>query len=469
MAFTASQAFDLLRTAFSRNRLPHALLIVGDEHQGASRLILQLLELINGIRADHLDSVRDEYCRLVRPKSKSRRILRDDIRAVEPFLQQRAAEGKWKIAVFMDAERMNDEAANAFLKTLEEPPGQCLLILSTSQPDQLLQTIISRCVRVNLLQSGEFRLTPIQEALLPHWLETCRNLNNDLAALAFRSRFMDVMAEAKAAITKNLNQALKDEAREAAQGTDASDWEARNKDANAAQIETEYLEQRNQALELLISWFGQAALIASGAPEVAPIHPEVRTLAAQMPVNELLKRMEALNRLRDDLNFNIHEIQEALLPHWLETCRNLNNDLAALAFRSRFMDVMAEAKAAITKNLNQALKDEAREAAQGTDASDWEARNKDANAAQIETEYLEQRNQALELLISWFGQAALIASGAPEVAPIHPEVRTLAAQMPVNELLKRMEALNRLRDDLNFNIHEALALDVHLLAAVGSC
>ena len=287
MAFTASQAFDLLRTAFSRNRLPHALLIVGDEHQGASRLILQLLELINGIRADHLDSVRDEYCRLVRPKSKSRRILRDDIRAVEPFLQQRAAEGKWKIAVFMDAERMNDEAANAFLKTLEEPPGQCLLILSTSQPDQLLQTIISRCVRVNLLQSGEFRLTPIQEALLPHWLETCRNLNNDLAALAFRSRFMDVMAEAKAAITKNLNQALKDEAREAAQGTD--------------------LEQRNQALELLISWFGQAALIASGAPEVAPIHPEVRTLAAQMPVNELLKRMEALNRLRDDLNFNIHE------------------------------------------------------------------------------------------------------------------------------------------------------------------
>lgn len=307
MAFTAPQAFDLLRTAFSRNRLPHALLIVGDEHQGASRLILQLLELMNGIRADHLDGVRDEYCRLVRPKSKSRRILRDDIRAVEPFLQQRAAEGKWKIAVFMDAERMNDEAANAFLKTLEEPPSQCLLILATSQPDQLLQTIISRCVRVNLLQSPEFRLTPIQEALLPHWLETCRNLDNDLAALAFRSKFVDVMTEAKAAITKNLSQALKDEAKEAAQGTDTSDWESRNKDANAAQIETEYLEQRNQALELLISWFGQAALIASGAPEVTPIHPEVRTLAAQMPVNELLKRMEALNRLRDDLNFNIHE------------------------------------------------------------------------------------------------------------------------------------------------------------------
>ena len=125
MAFTASQAFDLLRTAFSRNRLPHALLIVGDEHQGASRLILQLLELINGIRADHLDSVRDEYCRLVRPKSKTRRVLRDDIRAVEPFLQQRAAEGKWKIAVFMDAERMNDEVVFVFLLCC---PMECMYL-----------------------------------------------------------------------------------------------------------------------------------------------------------------------------------------------------------------------------------------------------------------------------------------------------------------------------------------------------
>lgn len=307
MAFTASQAFELLRTAFSRNRLPHALLIVGDEHRGVAQLILQMLELINGIQANHLDGVKDEYCRLVRPKSKSRRILRDDIRGVEPFLQQRAAEGKWKIAVFMDAERMNDEAANAFLKTLEEPPGQCLLILATSQPDQLLQTILSRCVRVNLQQSGEFRLTPIQEALLPHWLEACKNLNNDLTALVFRSKLLDVLTEAKATITKNLNQALKEEAKEAAEGTDTSDWESRNKDTNAALIETEYLEQRNQALDLLISWFGQAALIASGAPEITPIHPEVKTLAEQVPVNELLKRMDAINKLRDDLNFNIHE------------------------------------------------------------------------------------------------------------------------------------------------------------------
>lgn len=136
MAFTASQAFDLLRTAFSRNRLPHALLIVGDEHQGASRLILQLLELMNGIRADHLDSVRDEYCRLVRPKSKSRRILRDDIRAVEPFLQQRAAEGKWKIAKMIIQcyqPRNEQQQFHIFSGILLHPLSMSAIILSNSR------------------------------------------------------------------------------------------------------------------------------------------------------------------------------------------------------------------------------------------------------------------------------------------------------------------------------------------------
>ncbi len=307
MAFTATQAFDLLHTAFTRGRLPHALLVVGDEHQGASDLIMRLLQLINGIHAAHPDNVRDEYFRLVRPKSKTRRILREDIRAIEPFLQQRAAEGKWKIAAFMDAERMNDEAANAFLKTLEEPPSQCLLILCTNQPDQLLQTIISRCVRVTLLQSDEFRLSPIQEQLLPHWVEACRHIGNDIAALGFRANFKQVMDAARAAITKNMNQALKDEAKEVAQGTDTADWESRNKDTNAALIETEYLEQRQQALDLLISWFGQAARIASGAPPLTPIHPDVATMASQMPIHEILRRMDELNKLRDDLNFNLDE------------------------------------------------------------------------------------------------------------------------------------------------------------------
>lgn len=307
MAFTASQAFELLKTAFHSNRLPHALLITGDEEQGVAELILSLLHILNGVEAESLDSVRDEYCRIVRPKSKTRRILREDIRSIEPFLQQMAAENKWKVVVFMDAERMNEEAANAFLKTLEEPPRQSLILLVTNQPEQLLRTILSRCVRINLLQSSEFKLTSIQEVLMPYWIKACNRINNDVTALSFRSQFVAVMEMARKEITRTLTQALKEESKEVAQGTDTADWESQHKETLAAHIETEYLEQRAQALELMTCWFGQAALIASGAPSVSPIHPDVVKLSKQMSVQELLQRMESISRLRDDLNFNISE------------------------------------------------------------------------------------------------------------------------------------------------------------------
>jgi len=60
----------------------------------------------------------------------------------------RPAEGQYKVAVLTDVEHMNETAANAFLKLLEEPPPQTIFLLTTSRPEQLLPTIISRCQRL---------------------------------------------------------------------------------------------------------------------------------------------------------------------------------------------------------------------------------------------------------------------------------------------------------------------------------
>lgn len=73
-----------------------------------------------------------------------------DHQPVLPFLRLKPVEGSWRVAVIPDAERMRQEAANAFLKTLEEPPGQTLLILTTSARDRLPATVSSRCRRVGV-------------------------------------------------------------------------------------------------------------------------------------------------------------------------------------------------------------------------------------------------------------------------------------------------------------------------------
>jgi DNA polymerase-3 subunit delta' len=69
----------------------------------------------------------------------------DAIRELQKKLMYLPYEGQTKIVILNDAEKMNLQAANSFLKTLEEPPSKTLIILIASNPYQLLPTIVSRC------------------------------------------------------------------------------------------------------------------------------------------------------------------------------------------------------------------------------------------------------------------------------------------------------------------------------------
>ena len=87
---------------------------------------------------------------LAEPESKSRRIVIDQVRTLEHALQMRSADGHRKVAIVADADRLQPQAANAFLKTLEEPPNDSLLLLLSSMPEVLPDTILSRCIAVPL-------------------------------------------------------------------------------------------------------------------------------------------------------------------------------------------------------------------------------------------------------------------------------------------------------------------------------
>lgn len=308
MSFPFEQAQRLLMHARRSGRLPHALLFTGTPAAGTHRLALAMAAELNGAQATSLETLRHPMCRVLRPGSKSRKILIEDIRNVEPFLALRAAEGETKLVIILEADRMMEEAANAFLKTLEEPPPQTVIIMITEQPSRLLITILSRCVRVPLHEGGNtLHLSEAQQAFLPAVTAALPLVGSDIAALALRADFQALLTERKEQITKRLTAAIKAEAKAIAEGTDIRDWEARQKDATAALIETEYLAEREQMLELLSLCLGQAVLQASHAPDVNPITPEIASLAQARPIADLLQRMRALEALRTDLNFNVNE------------------------------------------------------------------------------------------------------------------------------------------------------------------
>jgi DNA polymerase III subunit delta' len=83
-------------------------------------------------------------------KKPSKDIRVEAVRAAIAFATTTSARGRGKFVVVHPAERMNEVAASAFLKTLEEPPGDARFLLCSAAPDQLLPTIRSRCQQVVL-------------------------------------------------------------------------------------------------------------------------------------------------------------------------------------------------------------------------------------------------------------------------------------------------------------------------------
>lgn len=135
------------------DRLPHALLIDGPRGWGGERvanaLALDLMHLGSGRDARR---VAHPDLRWLHPEDGVIKV--DAIREIVEFLVHTPQAAGRKIAVVEDADRMNLNAANALLKSLEEPPPESFIALSTSAPEQLLPTVRSRCQKIHVRRGG---------------------------------------------------------------------------------------------------------------------------------------------------------------------------------------------------------------------------------------------------------------------------------------------------------------------------
>jgi DNA polymerase-3 subunit delta' len=148
MPFRADELRERFAAAIEQGRMGHSYLLTGDRSESLANLALGLAgQVLNGAPQEHPDF------HAVRPESKSRHITVKQVRELEHELYLRPYVAPLKVAVIFDSERMclaGASAANAFLKTLEEPPAHTLILLTSARPAMLLPTIISRCLRLDL-------------------------------------------------------------------------------------------------------------------------------------------------------------------------------------------------------------------------------------------------------------------------------------------------------------------------------
>src|SRR5205809_3614619 len=212
MAFARTTALEFLRRAYEQNRLAHAYLITGPPASGKEVLAAELASLVNGTPANDVFSAKAREIFIARPESKSRRIVTAQIRALEHALQMRAANGRRKVAIIPDADRLQTEAANAFLKTLEEPPKNSLLLLLSALPEALPETILSRCIEIPLAPDGKRQNKAEEEKLVKLLQQTAREPSWSIQyAYRLAQKFQHLLRSMREQIQRETDQAFKHE------------------------------------------------------------------------------------------------------------------------------------------------------------------------------------------------------------------------------------------------------------------
>jgi DNA polymerase-3 subunit delta' len=218
--------------------------------------------------------------------------------------------GRVKIGVLVDADCLSEQASNAFLKTLEEPPAQTIIILLTAEPQRLLSTILSRCLRISFGPCGERSASPYRAQLLPllakftttdgQRVVNAYQLLADLTVI-LRQIKNEIRQRVEAETNLDRYEELEPKVRE------------RLDDQMEARIEGEYRSAREQVLEELYAWFGDVLLCVTGADDELLAHPEqagaLRSVAGRLTYPQAAANIDAIEQVRDAL---AHSLSESL-------------------------------------------------------------------------------------------------------------------------------------------------------------
>lgn len=323
MSQNAEKSFELIKAAYERKRLAHAFLISGNLGCGKEELASRLISLINGPEGGSgidlfgepveekvipLDEQEAGWVRVIRPRSKSRRISVKEIRDLEHTLQLAAPKGETKVGVIVDADRMNEQAENAFLKTLEEPPNNTLLLLLSTKPERLLPTILSRCVQVKLTGGLSLSADGGDELVATLNGVASGGFGGPIAALHMKMVFTNFLAEKKAETEAAAKAAAKEEISTYRDGTDGT-WLKEREDFHKAAAEADYLEARSRYLDVILAWLADLIRIKTGSggldfPESAA---QLKKITEEESLTQLCRRLEALEQLRRTLETNASE------------------------------------------------------------------------------------------------------------------------------------------------------------------
>lgn len=309
MASSPADILARLRRAHQHGRLPHALLLTGAPGSGRRQLAWDIAGMVNEVTAAQAETHPD--IRKLEPESKSRRIL------VEPFREFCASffatsfkPGAVKTGIIFDADRLHLNAANAFLKTLEEPPRNCLFILVTSNPGLLPATIISRCAHFELRsgRESETNETAAEIAAVTGEVLSAPRARATGAALRLARRLQSSLRAAREAIEDEMAAEFKAEKKRLGDSAE-EDWLKDEEARLKASVEARALAVRQQLVTAVSERAADVLRARHGVRQLRfpTLEQETRRLAGTIDDAALLRVLDGAALLRVLLERNVKE------------------------------------------------------------------------------------------------------------------------------------------------------------------
>jgi DNA polymerase III subunit delta' len=321
--FSNQQGVSLLQRSLARGRLGHAYLFSGDrleELESLARTLAKTLNCLNPVKqngeaVDCCDACpscvkinNDVHADIhwARPESRSRVVTIDQVRELMREIQLKPMEARFKVAILAGADRLNVQAANAFLKTLEEPPAKSVLILLSTEPSRILETILSRCLRVNFAAGARRDLTNAET----EWLEKFSSVAIEQKTLLGRYHLADMLLQKLGEIRAQADETLG--ARSPLQKYDDIEKDLREKweEELAAAVEAEYRRRRADLLLLVQCWLRDVWLATLAAGKELLNFPQLAgtgALAGRISQRQALENLQTLEETQRLLHTNVQE------------------------------------------------------------------------------------------------------------------------------------------------------------------
>jgi DNA polymerase III subunit delta' len=319
----------LLQRSLARGRLGHAYLLHGgDLHQLEllARTLAKTLNCEQPVRAAAGGPPTDSCdvcpsCRKIdadnhpdvlwlRPESKLRVIRIEQVRDLLQTIYLKPTYAPFKVATLVAADRLNASAANAFLKTLEEPPANSILILLSTEPQRILETILSRCLRLSVGGENVRHQDPALLSWLTGFSETAAAEQKSLLArYQLLSVVLNKLAELKTVTEETLTKRSPLEVHDEVEAKLKDKWE----DELAAAIEAEYRRQRSELLTGVQWWFRDVWLQTLRLGQEMLAYPALAESAGRVAKRlSTQQAMENLHLLERTQRLLFSNVQEAL-------------------------------------------------------------------------------------------------------------------------------------------------------------